>query len=182
MASYTKTLYDSTGTNILYPQTLATVVYTQDNQNVETVLNNKLTTPSGTQGQILGFTEDNVIGAITIPFSGSPFNTSFSGTISSNSSNWIQSNNIWYQNINISNMTSLQTPLVFPQWSSNIDNEIEDWNNLVLVNSYDGYVSFYSKKVFTYNVNFILLYSVFDAQTVELIKDNTGTVGTFTPI
>ena len=39
MAAYTKTLYDSTGANILYPQTLAQVVYTQNNQNVETVLN-----------------------------------------------------------------------------------------------------------------------------------------------
>lgn len=67
MAAYIKTLYDSTQTDILYPQTLAQAVYTQDNENVETVLSTKLTTPSGTQGQVLGYTADNVVGAVDAP-------------------------------------------------------------------------------------------------------------------
>lgn len=70
MAAYIKTLYDSTKTDILYPQTLAQAVYTQDDENVETVLSTKLTTPSGTQGQVLGYTADNVVGAVDAPSGG----------------------------------------------------------------------------------------------------------------
>ena len=91
MAAYTKTLYDSTGANILYPQTLAQVVYTQDNQNVETVLNAKLTTPSGTQGQLLGFTSDNVVGAIDAQSGGTTI------YIAEQKPENLTSNDMWYQ-------------------------------------------------------------------------------------
>lgn len=67
MAAYIKTLYDSTGTDILYPQTKATAVYTEENINVETALQNKLTTPTGNQGQLLGFTANNIVGAVDAP-------------------------------------------------------------------------------------------------------------------
>ena len=159
MAAYTKTLYDSTGANILYPQTLAQVVYTQNNQNVETVLNTKLTTPSGTQGQLLGFTSDNVIGAVDAPTSTSPFNTSYNGTLASGSGNWTSSNGQYYQQITLSEITSTQTPIVFPQWTTNITNEQTAWNSITSIQSYNGYVRFYVSSPTTTNVNFILLYT-----------------------
>lgn len=39
-------------------------------QYVDTQLSTKLTTPTGTQGQLLGFTEDNTVGAVDAPESG----------------------------------------------------------------------------------------------------------------
>lgn len=154
MAAYTKTLYDSTGANILYPQTLAQVVYTQNNQNVETVLNAKLTTPSGTQGQLLGFTSDNVVGAVDAPTS----NTSYNGTLASGSGNWTDSGGQYYQQITLPEITSTQTPIVFPQWTTNITNEQTAWNNLTNIQSYDGYVRFYASSVPSVSINYTLIY------------------------
>ena len=182
MAAYTKTLYDSTGANILYPQTLAQVVYTSENQNVESVLNTKLTTPSGLQGQLLGFTANNVIGAVDAPTSTSPFNTSYNGTLASGSGNWIASGGQYYQQITLSEITSTQTPLVFPQWTTNIKNEQTAWNNLTNIQSYDGYVRFYASAPTTTNVNFVLMYTNYTSELVELVTSGSGTIGTFTPI
>ena len=185
MAAYTKTLYDSTGANILYPQTLAQVVYTQTNENVEDVLNKKLTTPSGTQGQLLGFTSDNVVGAVDAPTSSSsssPFNTSYNGTLASGSGNWTSSGNQYYQQITLSAITASQTPLLIPQWTSNISNEQESWNTLLNIQSFDGYIRIYAPNPTTTNVNFILLYTNYSEGLVELITNGSGTVGTFTPI
>ena len=182
MAAYTKTLYDSTGANILYPQTLAQVVYTQDNQNIETVLNTKLTAPSGTQGQLLGFTSDNVIGAVDAPASTSLFNTSYNGTLASGSGNWTSSNGQYYQQITLAEITSTQTPLVFPQWTTNITNEQSSWNSLLNIQTFDGYVRFYASAPTTTNVNFVLMYTNYTSELVELVTSGSGTVGTFTPI
>lgn len=38
MAAYVKTLYDSTQTNILYPQTKAVAVYLNDNSNLQSTI------------------------------------------------------------------------------------------------------------------------------------------------
>lgn len=38
MAAYIKTLYDSTKTDILYPQTLAQAVFLENNENLEAVI------------------------------------------------------------------------------------------------------------------------------------------------
>ena len=91
MAAYIKTLYDSTGTDILYPQTKATAVYTEENINVETALQNKLTTPTGNQGQLLGFTSDNVVGAIDAQSGGTTI------YIAEQKPENLTSNDMWYQ-------------------------------------------------------------------------------------
>ena len=47
--------------------------YTQlpfQDENIYSELNTKLTTPTGTQGQLLGFTSDNVVGAVDVPSGG----------------------------------------------------------------------------------------------------------------
>ena len=79
-------------------------------------------------------------------------------------------------------MTSTQTPLVFPQWTTNINNEQTAWNNLASIQSYNGYVRFYASAPTTTNVKFILLYTDYSGGLVELIENGSGTIGTFTPI
>ena len=145
-------------------------------------INTKLTTPTGNQGQFLGFTANNVVGAVDAPTSTSPFNTSYNGTLASGSGNWTASGGQYYQQITLSEVTSTQTPLVFPQWTTNITNEQTAWNNLTNIQSYDGYVRFYASAPTTTNVNFILLYTNYSGGLVELITNGSGTVGTFTPI
>ena len=151
------TLYNSTKTNIIYPQTKANLVFTNDNQNVEVVLQSKLTTPNGLQGQVLGYIDDNTVGAISIS-SSSIFNQSFSGILNSGAYSWSLSNGRYSQQINIEGITSTQSPLVIPQWTTNISNEKTSWSNLIDIESFDGYVLFYSTIPTTTNVNFIILY------------------------
>ena len=145
-----------------------------------------LSTQTGTQGQFLGFISDNVVGAVDAPTSTSsvsPFNTSYNGTLASGSGNWTSSGGQYYQQIILSEITSTQTPLVFPQWTTNITNEQTAWNSINSIQSYDGYVRFYAPSPTTTNVNFILLYTNYSGGgLVELIENGSGTIGTFTPI
>ena len=139
-----------------------TSTYTQlpfQDEAIYNELNTKLTTPTGNQGQFLGFTSDNVVGAVDAPTTTSPFNTSYNGTLASGSGNWTSSGGQYYQQFDLPEVTSTQTPLVFPQWTTNITNEQTAWNNLTDIQSYDGYVRFYASAPTTTNVNFILLYS-----------------------
>lgn len=162
-----------------------TSTYTQlpfQDEPIYNQINTKLTTPSGTQGQFLGFTSDNVVGAVDAPTSTSPFNTSYNGVLASGSGNWTASGGQYYQQITLSEMTSIQTPLVFPQWTTNITNEQTAWNTLTSIESYNGYVRFYASAPTTTNVNFILLYTNYSEELVRLITNGSGTVGTFTPI
>ena len=162
-----------------------TSTYTQlpfQDEAIYNELNTKLTTPTGNQGQFLGFTANNVVGAVDAPTSTSPFNTSYNGTLASGSGNWTSSGGQYYQQFDLPEVTSTQTPIVFPQWTANITNEQTAWNNLTDIQSYDGYVRFYANAPTTINVNFILLYSNYTSELVELINSGSHTVGTFTPI
>lgn len=162
-----------------------TSTYTQlpfQDEAIYNELNTKLTTPTGNQGQFLGFTANNVVGAVDAPTSTSPFNTSYNGTLASGSGNWTSSGGQYYQQFDLPEVTSTQTPIVFPQWTANITNEQTAWNNLTDIQSYDGYVRFYASAPTTTNVNFILLYSNYTSELVELINSGSHTVGTFTPI
>lgn len=162
-----------------------TSTYTQlpfQDEAIYSELNTKLTTPTGNQGQFLGFTANNVIGAVDAPTSTSPFNTSYNGTLASGSGNWTSSGGQYYQQFNLPEITSTQTPIVFPQWTTNITNEQTAWNNLTNIQSYDGYVRFYASAPTTTNVNFVLLYSNYTSGLVELVTSGSGTIGTFTPI
>ena len=162
-----------------------TSTYTQlpfQDEAIYNELNTKLTTPTGNQGQFLGFTANNVVGAVDAPTSTSPFNTSYNGTLASGSGNWTSSGGQYYQQFDLPEVTSTQTPIVFPQWTTNITNEQTAWNNLTDIQSYDGYVRFYANAPTTTNVNFILLYSNYTSELIELINSGNHTVGTFTPI
>lgn len=139
-----------------------TSTYTQlpfQDEPIYNQINTKLTTPTGNQGQFLGFTSDNVVGAVDAPTSTSPYNSRYEGVLASGSENWTLSGDQYYQQIALSEMTSTQTPLVFPQWTTNITNEQTAWNNLTNIQSYNGYVRFYASAPTTTNVNFILLYT-----------------------
>ena len=162
-----------------------TSTYTQlpfQDEAIYNELNTKLTTPTGNQGQFLGFTANNVVGAVDAPTSTSPFNTSYNGTLASGSGNWTSSGGQYYQQITLTEITSTQTPLVFPQWTTNITNEQASWNNLLNIQTFDGYVRFYASAPTTTNVNFVLMYSNYTSELVELVNSGSGTVGTFTPI
>lgn len=141
-----------------------------------------LPTQTGTQGQLLGFTSDNVVGAVDAPTSTSPFNTSYNGTLASGSNNWTASGSQYYQQISLPEITSTQTPIVFPQWTTNVTNEQFAWNGLLNIQSFDGYVRFYASAPTTTNVNFVLMYTNYNSELVELITNGSGTTGTFTPI
>lgn len=112
----------------------------------------------------------------------SPFNTSYNGTLASGSGSWTSSGGQYYQQFDLPEITSTQTPLVFPQWTTNITNEQASWNSLLNIQTFDGYVRFYASAPTTTNVNFVLMYTNYTSELVELVTNGSGTVGTFTPI
>lgn len=157
MAAKIKTLKDNTGTDIIYPQTKAEAVFTSDNKSVEAELKTKLTTPSGNVGQLLGFTASG-IGAVDAPKSGSCYDKSFTGTLGTT---WQGSSAPYYQQFTIADMKNTMCPLVFPQWSSIPPNDAQTkaWGTISsAIESFDGYVRFYSQTKTTTAVNFILYY------------------------
>lgn len=163
------------------------------NGNVETLTNNvasinqeldsKLTTPTGSQGQFLGFTADNVVGAVDAPQSGSsPFNSTYKGTLPT--SGWVSDSGHYYYQVTISDITAESLPLVFPQWTSNKTNEQASWNTLESnVESFNGYVRFYASAPITTAVPYTLLYTNYDSSVITLINNIEGTskTGTFIP-
>lgn len=159
MAANIKTLKDANGVDIIYPQTKSTAVFTNDNKTVETVLQEKITKPAGTQGQFLAFTADNVVGAVDAPAGGGSFyNKSFIGTLGTT---WQGSSAPYYQQFDIADIDNTMAPLVFPQWSTfpASDAQKTAWNTIYgSVESFNGYVRFYTKTKTTTAVNFIMYY------------------------
>ena len=158
MAAYIKTLKDAAGVDIIYPQTKASAVFTDSSKTVESALQEKMDTQTGVQGQLLGFTANNVVGAVNAPDSQSYYNKQYSGSLAT--TGWMrQSDGLYYQQVIISGMTSTQCPLVIPIWSSNRTNEQLAWNSLnAEIQSFNGYVRFYAKSPITTAVNFVLLF------------------------
>lgn len=158
MAAYIKTLKDASGVDIIYPQTKASAVFTDDNKTVELALQEKMDTQTGTQGQLLGFIANNVVGAVNAPDSKSYYNRQYNGTLET--SGWVkQSDSLYYKQVTITGMTSSQYPIVMPVWTNNRTNEQSAWNSLnAEVESFDGYVRFYAKTPITTAVGFVLLF------------------------
>lgn len=85
----------------------------------------------------------------------SPITAQFSGTLPT--SGWVAENGQYYYQVSISNMTVNDAPLVMPQWTNQSAQE-SIWNNLTSIQSYAGYVRFYSTAVFTVAINYIMYY------------------------
>ena len=143
---------------------------------------NALPNQTGKSGQLLGFTSDNVVGAVDMPKTGGSFyNSKFVGTLTP--SNWVANgSNGYYQQFNIANMNSEQYPLVFPNWTSNKSLEQESWNMIDNgVESFNGYVRFYSNVKTKTSVGFTLLFGLMDSNLVTLVKEKIETTGIFIP-
>lgn len=124
---------------------------------IKAQIDTKLTTPTGTQGQYLGFTANNIIGAVNAPSCGA-FSHSFSGTLSTT---WSGTSSPYYQQFSIADMTDTICPLVFPQWSANPPSDAQKtaWNTIEgSIESFNRYVRFYTNTKTTTAVNFILYY------------------------
>lgn len=85
----------------------------------------------------------------------SPITAQFSGTLPT--SGWVAENGQYYYQVSISNITANDVPLVIPQWTNQSTEELV-WNNLTSIQSYAGYVRFYSTAAFTVAINYIMYY------------------------
>lgn len=132
------------------------IVLDSDITSIEGDMATKLTTPTGTQGQFLGFTANNVVGAVTLPAMGGLYTDKFDGTLGTS---WTSSGSKVYQQITIAGMTADQCPIVFPNWGTNRAAEEAAWNSIESgVESFAGYVRFYAPKATTTPVKFSLMY------------------------
>lgn len=121
-------------------------------ENLRNQLSSKLTVPNGTQGQLLGFTGTNVVGAVNVPFS-----RSFSSTLSTY---WTTTSSGYVQSIYVSGMADTSTPAIIPQWTANIPSNAErsSWDAIVSVVASQNYLTFYSKIKPTTSVSFTAYY------------------------
>lgn len=121
-------------------------------ENLRNQLSSKLTVPYGTQGQLLGFTGTNVVGAMNVPFS-----RSLSLTLSTY---WTSTTGGYTQAIYVPGITSTSAPAIIPQWTANIPSNAErsSWDAIVSVVASQNYLTFYSKIKSTTSVRFIAYY------------------------
>lgn len=153
MAAYIQTLKDSSRTNIIYPQTKAEAVFLNDNSNVENVLQTKLTTPNGLQGQVLGYIDNNIVGAITLQTGG--LNNLI---IELNNSNWITDGEYVYQQIECQGMTQNNAPFIIPQYNILNTSQLSDWNKILYVESNVNYCRIYATSILTNTLNIMIVY------------------------
>lgn len=111
-----------------------------------------LITPSGTQGQVLGYISDNVVGAIDLPQG----KIVISATVAN--SNWASSGSYVYQQITCEGMTVNSLPFVVPQYNVLNDSQQNDWNKIVYIESFEGYCRIYAKASFANNINVMITY------------------------
>lgn len=107
----------------------------------------------GKQGEILGFVQNNMVGAIPNP---SLYTTKTQ--ISLAASGWKLSSGKYSQEVVVDGMTEDQIPLVVPQWTVNKDQELVDWNKITEVNSYSGKVVFYTNTAPRSALSVVVLY------------------------
>ena len=158
----------------------------QDVSSLETTVTGKMDKVNGTQGQFLGFTADNVIGAVDAPQpSASPYNSSSTFTLPA--SGWTSSGGRYSYAVNLAGMTSTQNPIVFPNWSSNRDAEQAAWNRLdgSPVSS-NGALTFWADAQPGVAISCTVYYTTLDASTISLNNNiatpPTQTLGTFNPL
>lgn len=148
-------------------------------------IDTKLTTPTGTTGQLLGFTANNVVGAIDSPFEHpAMYNTAYSTTIAT--SGWTNVSGRYRYTVNVSGMTADQHPLVFPVWSSNKTNEETAWNSIEpTCESFAGGVYFYAPAAISTAVSVVIVFAATGYQAVALNNSiggaTTRTEGLFYP-
>lgn len=134
-------------------------VVSSDSGTGNTIYGNKwndtidvLITPSGTTGQVLGYISDNVVGAIDLPQG----KITISATVTN--SNWISSGSYVYQQITCEGMTANSLPFVVPQYNVLNDSQQNDWNQIVYIESFEGYCRIYAKASFVNSINVMITY------------------------
>lgn len=119
----------------------------------------KLTTPVGSQGQFLGYTSDNMVEAITLPFQyWTPFNAFYTVTMSLEK--WNQSGTLYYYDIEVPNIGNTSSILIFPKWLTGIQEEEFSWNNLTAPQSFNGFIRIYSYNEINIDIGVDIYYTI----------------------
>lgn len=79
----------------------------------------------------------------------------FNGTLPT--TGWVAEGGQYYYQIPIANMTANDVPQIVPQWTNQAAQE-GAWNNLLAIQSFDGYCRVYSRMAFTIAIDYIILY------------------------
>lgn len=136
----------------------------------------KLTTPSGTTGQLLGYTTDNVVGAVNPPRI--PFDAVYSNILFANS--WTASSSGYsYEQSFI--VTGIQDDLffVYPEYSALFSRKIKqiyDWSLIEEIVLSSGTVIFYTNEVTTNDINFSIVYNATEGVLQASYPNFTGEV------
>lgn len=116
----------------------------------------KLTTPNGTKGQFLGYTDNNVVGAVDAPVS--LFNAQYSGKLTT--SRWTTiANEGGYRHQQIINVPGMQDSLFFVYLDSSNSLQKENWQLIEEVAyTSNNTIVFYTYEVPLVALNFTVVY------------------------
>lgn len=120
---------------------------------IDTLSTIKLTTPEGLQGQVLGYIDNNIVGAITLQTGG--LNNLI---IELNNSNWITDGEYVYQQIECQGMTQNNAPFIIPQYNILNTSQLSDWNKILYVESNVNYCRIYATSILTNTLNIMIVY------------------------
>ena len=146
-----------------------------NDEAIKAQIDNKLTKPDGNKGQLLGFIENNVVGAVNAPEPNTGnFNEVYVGTLSTS---WTAEGTQFYQQVSIAGMGDSVCPLVFPQWGAltgtTRTNQEAAWNLLTGIQSFNGYARFYASARTTTAVPYKMYYTTAENRVVAL-NNNLG--------
>lgn len=129
----------------------------QDINNVQDqidILSNvKLTTPEGLQGQILGYVDNNIVGAITLQTGG--LNNLI---IELNNSSWVTDGEYVYQQVECQGMTQNNAPFIIPQYNILNTSQLSDWNKILYVESNVNYCRICATSTLTNTLSVMIVY------------------------
>ena len=120
---------------------------------IDTLSTIKLTTPEGLQGQVLGYIDNNIVGAITLQTGG--LNNLI---IELNNSNWITDGEYVYQQIECQGMTQNNAPFIIPQYNILNTSQLSNWNKILYVESNVNYCRIYATSILTNTLNIMIVY------------------------
>lgn len=116
----------------------------------------KLTTPNGTKGQFLGYTDNNVVGAVDAPVS--LFNAQYSGKLTTSGWTTIASTGA-YRHQQIINVPGMQDSLFFVYLDSSNSLQKENWQLIEEVAyTSNNTIVFYTYEVPLVALNFTVVY------------------------
>ena len=143
--------------NIKGPQGIAGEKGQTGDNGINATINGVSALILNTTGGLLGSQNEN-----TYTISGENLPIKFQSNMILNNEQWTPIGTLYYQQITLDGITSNSAPILIPQWDDNAsikENQKNEWNKLVDVQSFDGYIQIFSSSpIESVTISFLIYY------------------------